>query len=196
MVGAASVASKLGKVFSISVFLILFSIILSNAAFESIEQKSFEPIIKDLGKRFVGVTQDLGDQSLKVIERRGVFDASLPLHSIAWEIFLVYGIFLASLASLFVWIKLFAIIIEKSPLSDSTSDFKNYGFAIIFFFAFQVVYLLATTENPNKFEVIAAPFISFVHLWNALPYFISPIAEQIQNVEDSPVANTTIAKLV
>lgn len=193
--GAASAFHGAQRLFTIAALTFFLSVILLHAAVVSIQAKSIEPGLRDIGQRFASQFGDLDDVSQKIIAQGGVYDASAPVLHRAGQAVWNYLLILAPLSMIYIWVLIFAKLFEYT-LSDSTSYFRNYLLGGLTFLVIQIIYLLYVNTDPDRVSVLMQPFLALWHLIQAIPHLISPIAEQIHRVESSEIANSTIAKVI
>lgn len=176
----------LSKLRTTLLFLVI-TVILINAVIISIETGSIEPGIKEVGNRFLLVTETLGEQSREIIQNQGTYN---PDDSF-FKAFLdfsknFYNIF-ESIIIIYFWMKIFTLLIMYTIISDSSKQTASFLVAIIIFFAMQIIFILAFTDKS-----ITAPFNAFMDFARAIPYIFKPAVKIVSQVSGQDlVTNVT-----
>src|SRR5258705_2976859 len=105
---------KLKNIFTISTVTLFLGILLAQAVIISIQAKSPEPGLKLIGKRFASATLDLDTQSLKIVQQRGVYDSADGSVKGVWHLLVAYFNLASAVFIIFVWLKLFAWLLERT----------------------------------------------------------------------------------
>ena len=185
------------RLLTYSFLTIIFFLIFANAISKSIEARSFEPLVTDIGGRFAYSTRELNRASLEVEENPRILDFSSGFFKGLWHGILVYSDLISSFSIIFLWIYLLAKLIGFSPFSDTSNVFRNYFMAIIIFFILQSMFLLATiavegnatgfTTGDNSIVYnLMLPFKAFGNFFRVIPILLSPFVRTIERFSDSP----------
>ncbi len=194
---AKGAAKGVFRIFSIS-FLALFIVIeLIQIVYLGIQTRSFQPVLTELGGKFLYTTQQLSNESKQLIAQGGV-----PINSVNLTVNPISGIwgvvkelsnFFTIIYTVFLWLKILTWLFGHSPFSNTSNAFKNVMFAVFIFVFFQSA-LIITTEAINHnidcfsgcgeksvSNYVLTPILSFKDFFQAIPYIIKPIS-QVANV--------------
>jgi hypothetical protein len=163
--------------FRVSLLSIVFVIILIQSVIISVEQKSIEPAIEELGNRFILVTETIDELSLEIIENKGSFDKEDGVFKSFLNFFKSIWVLLESLVIMYFWISILAKVSLKGILQDDSKTAASYTLGTIAFFVFQIIAIQAYTDKS-----MMAPFLAFRNLALALPYIFKPIADMAQKI--------------
>lgn len=192
---AAKVATKgvwIKRFFSFTILFVIFLIIFTNAIVESVQQRSFQPMIDDVAFRWVQTTFALQEESQIIIDQGGVYEPNQGFFRSAWQTFSSLSGVLGPIFIIYIWIKILMWGAAHSPLSGDISQWWNHvAIAVSFFFIFQVIFLLLFGHGIQAFAI---PFIAFWTFLKAIPFIISPIANVAERFvgEGSNMTNGSI----
>jgi len=201
-------AGKLGffKATSLSLSLIFIIITLVSIIYTGLHEKSFEPVIRELGNKFLYATQQLSSSSLQIIEQGGILPTSGGFWGSTWSFLVTMATFFSSFYIIYLWIFVLSKVISMSPFSENGKTFINYTLAIIIFLLLQSI-ILFTAAGINKeldcfsgcekstIKYLSTPYLSFYNFYKAVPYFLKPamdIGDKVLNKNPANIANTTI----
>lgn len=169
--------SFLSKI-KISFMIVAFAVIFLAAIIQSVENRSIEPLINEVGGRIAATTLDLNQESLKVIAQGKIIDTTQGIWKGLWASLVTYSGILSSLYFMLVWIMLLSWMVEKSFVGDSSRWFYNTSWGIILFIFFQIVYLLFVQPGDiTKQEALTIPFVAFWNFFKAFAIVIAPFAK-------------------
>ena len=162
---------------------IIFGIVFAKAAIDSYSQKSFVPIIREIGGKLTLATKELADQSTAIIESGNIYVNSL------WNIITTYAELIFAVLAIYAWIKLFAWLWARTPYSWPGNSFENTTIGVIVFAVFQVLFIVVVKAFAGEIHdwndagrAIAIPFIAFFLLFKAIVILINPVSKQIENL--------------
>lgn len=195
-VGAvARVASKgiwIKRFFIFTIMFIVFMIIFANAIVQSVQQRSFQPIVDDLGFRWLQTTFALEEESQTIIDQGGVYEANSGFFGSSGQAFFSISGTLGPILIIYVWIRVLMYIAARSPLSGDISQWGNHlAIAVTFFFFLQILILLLFGHGGQSFVI---PFRAFWTFFKAIPFILSPmsaIAERFIG-EGSNITNVSV----
>ena len=207
---AVKTVGGIGKTFAFAknflffgLLFITFLIIFSNAIVLSINQKSIDPLLNELGSRFFFASQSLEEASQAIIDQGGVYDSSGAWYSKIWSVISNSAELLFAILVVFTWIRVLAWIVKKSPLSNESNWFINYSLGLI---AFIVIAGIATvvraavagdiTSYTHAIYLLSLPVKSFITFFKALPYILSPIANILGKRHSAVNINETIVNAI
>ena len=176
-VAAAGRGFRIGKLFLFKklkwfLMFLIFGILIINAVLISVEAKSVEPGIAYIGEKFLYTTQNLGEESEKIIEQGGAYPTADGFFENLWNFLKnFYGIFTA-LFIMYVWIKILALIFLHGVLFDTSKQPIAFLLAVIAFFGLQMLFI-AGFGNGSLMD----PFRAIGSFFKSLPYMIKPLAK-------------------
>lgn len=151
---------------------LVFGIMLINAVIISVEAKSVEPGIIYIGGKFMYTTQNLGEESEKIISQGGVYPTEDGFFKNLRNFLKnFYGIF-AALFIMYIWIKVLSLIFLHGVLFDTSKQPVAFFLAIIAFFGLQMLFISAFAGGS-----LTEPFRAFGSFFKSLPYMIKPLAK-------------------
>lgn len=198
---AKSAAKGIFKIFSIS-FLALFIIIeLIQIVYLGIQTKSFQPILTELGGKFLYSTQQLSNESKQLIAQGGVPIESInltinPISGI-WGVIKELSNFFTIIYTVFIWLKILTWLFGHSPFSNTSNAFKNVMFAIFIFLFLQSALITTTAAIQHNIDCFSGcgdksvssylltPVLSFKDFFQAIPYIIKPISQVANTVKNA-----------
>lgn len=175
-------------------FSIVLLFVFLSAVMQSIDQRSWEPILTQVANKILLTASDLADQSRLIIEKGDIYDYSngfwKGLYAAAGSISgLIFAMF-----AVWAWIKAFAWLYARTPFSFPGNTFVNQFMAAVIFFVFQTMASLAAagiahelTSFSDAAEVMKQPFVALVLLIKALTVVFAPAAEAAQKTADGMV---------
>ena len=146
-------------------------------------QKDMPKGLEYLGSNFVKVTENLQNESLKLIESKTTIPEEQTKVQGIWEFLKnIYGIF-SALFIIYVWLWILAKILLAFPISDSSKQFTAWIIAIIIFLLLQMV----ITKS------FATPLQAFGDFGRAMVSLFKPATEKaIKSINDyTNISNTT-----
>ena len=200
MVGAGAVAKASGwgfakylKVFGLSLAIAIFFIIFAHAIVESIQQRSFEPFLKEVGQRVVLASKALQAESKAIVAQEGIYDGSEGRFAGIWGTIKQFSGLLGALIAVWGWLWVFNFFWSKSPWSYNA--FTTYTLAFLTFWGIQFVILLVTASRAgepvafvggeNSITYFAVqPLLAFVDFFKAVPYLLSPASKVVERIEN------------
>jgi len=165
-------------------FFLLF--ILINSITIGIQQGSIEPVIKDIGSRFLTPTLKIQQFSLEIISRGGIYKPTPHFWGGVWNFIMDIWSLLTQFYIILLWLKILALLVGISPLSDKSRAFVNWTLAILIFIVFQMLYI--ATINKGS---ILVPLLAFKDFARAFPYIIGPLS----NIGEVVVGNSNQANM-
>lgn len=191
--GAKSVGflTRLRQIFFWGSFVLVFLLVFYQSISESIETKSFMPIVNSLGSRFLLATQDLQTASDDIILKQGVYIEGDTWWSNLKNFFLTFADLYTALFIVYVWMKLLMWLYSKTPLSEEGKWFVNFLLAIGTFTVLQIIFLISAGAINKTIEsagdvarLTAIPFIAYWTFIKAIPYMLSPALDTIGKFVD------------
>ncbi len=179
--------SKLRKLITLSLFTFIFGIVFIGAVIDSIKERTFEPLIVEVGGRVFAVTHNLKTDSLEIIKNQGVYDPDDGFFTRSWSIIKTYAGLVSDLLIMWILLKFFIFIATTFLTGDRAKVGPNFLVGLVLFFGSQVVFVMFA-YGPDKFM---APFSAFLDFGRALPHIISPIAEIAGDFAGDPLINET-----
>lgn len=174
---------NLGKLFRLSFLSLFLTFIIINAIVLSIESKSIEPALKDIGGRLLYTTQNIQKLSLDIIENDGLYVPTPKffggIGNYLWNIWDLFS----NVYVCFLWITIFIKFYVWSPLSNESNKFVNLVLSICTFIILQAFFILILTsplEGQSRLEMSYTPVKAFYDFGRALPKLLSPV----QNIVD------------
>ena len=201
--GAQSVGifTRLRQFFFWGSFFIVFALLFYSAISESIATKSVQPIINELGQRFLLATQDLQTASEDIINNKGIYIPEQGWWENTKSFFLTFADIYAALFIVYVWLKLLMWLYSKTPLSEEGKWFINFLLAIMTFTVLQIIFLVsagAINKTINGAGDVAAltviPFKAYWTFLRAIPYMLSPALDAVGKIVDSNVTGVVHGK--
>jgi hypothetical protein len=162
--------------FSFTYFFIIFLLI--NAIFIGVHEKSIVTPIKDLGNRFLLITNEINNLSLEIINNKGISYEGNTFFSNLWSFISTNINLLTNLWMFYLWIKLFTFLYGYSPFSNESNKFINIALALVTIFITQAIGILiftVATVSTTKAQQLLIPFTAFYNLFNAFPYIFSSV---------------------
>jgi len=193
-VAAAGRRFRIGKLFLFKklrwfLMFLIFGIMLINAVIISVEAQSIEPGISYVGEKFLYTTQNLGEESEKIIEQGGAYPTADGFFENLWNFLKnFYGIFTA-LFIMYVWIKILALIFLHGVLFDTSKQPVAIFLAILAFFGLQMLFIAGFGSGS-----LMTPFKSFISFFKSIPYVIKPLAKISDTFVKSGVNVTNFTK--
>jgi len=184
-------------------FFFVFLIIFMKSLIPLATEGDIQPFIQEVGGRIVHAVQNLNTESLKIITNGFILDTSQGFWSGIWDMIVVYAILWFALYTIYIWIKVIAWLVEKSPFGDSSRFFANYSIAVLIFFTLQLIFLMTTGLSVGESSKLI--FESFRNFFKALPIIFFPIGELAEKVSPgkdglndlnnlTEIVNNTISK--
>jgi len=184
---------KLG-LFSLFLFFIIISTIIT-----AVNTGSIIPAIKDLGGRFLFITDNIKELSNKIIENEGIYiRKSNIFKSIGSYLWALWDLF-TNLYILYLWIKIFTKLYGWSPISNDSAKFANLCLAIVTFLILQMLFILIFIEptiGQSRFEQMYIPFTAFYDLFRAIPYLIPDFTRLTNSVSPNINGNKDITPII
>ena len=184
--GIGSTFVFLRKFAFFSLLFVVFLIIFSNAIIMSVEQKSFEPLLNELGGRFFLASQSLETASLDAIERGGIYDPAGPWYGDVWEFVSNLSELIFAVMVIWMWLRVLMWIVKKTPLSDESRWFTNFTLALLTFIVLEAAFILIKaavageiTDYRHALYLVSLPVRSFYSFFLALKFIFSPFASAI-----------------
>jgi hypothetical protein len=159
-------AKIFGGYMSFTFFAVFFIISIISITSSVIQNHDFGVAVKDLGSQFLNSTSKVNTISLdsktnsNIVTKTGVFKD-------IWNVLKYYGILYFALYSIYAFIFVLGFPVKLYNASETA---LHWFVGIIFFFAFQVMYILLTKSGS-----INTPFVMFYNLFMAAPNFLTPI---------------------
>lgn len=147
--------------------IILFSVIFINSIILSIEERSIEPFIKEMGNRFILVTNNLAIESQKIIDNGNIYVDTGNFLKDIWVSFSLLSGILSSLYIIFIWFLLITFIARHLI---SYEPYVTYIIFLLVFFGLQIIFIKIYEDLP-----ITTPFLSIYTFFKSIPYIIKPI---------------------
>jgi len=183
------------KVMFRSILIIALIFIFANAVFQGIQEKSFEPVAKDIGNKFFLASKNLQVASQEIIDNKGVYNIEDYSLTKIWNVFYNSSNLLSSIIIIITWIQVFMFIYKKSFFSDESHWFNNFFFSLITFIIIEAIAILSMSAinheiNSYKdvFLLISYPIISFYTFIKTMPYILSPVAERINDIYSNSIS--------
>lgn len=183
---ATSVKGGIGffRVIKIGLGIVLFGLVFINFLSIMIETHEVEQGLKYLGTTFFLTTQNIQDESQKIIDRGVIFPSENERFlSNFWEFMKNFGNLFVSLVIVYGWIWLLARFLLFFPLGDSSKIFAAWVLAILLFFLIQMVVITSFTDKS-----MMTPFLAFKDLGKAIYISIKPLIMKA-NQYDSGMEN-------
>lgn len=179
----SSGASSIGM-FSKIAFGLIILIIIGSIVTMILEEKNLTEGLYKAGETFFLSTKALGDESRNIVNNGGIIDTSHGFKTFFLTTFSSYGRLLLALLSVLLWIRIFAFFTSRP---DTSNYVMSYFLAIVFFYFFQVIFLLGyagVTKNINGFVgdnsvtyYLSLPVMCFWYFIKAIPFLIKPISK-------------------
>ena len=164
-IAGRSLFGTLGYIFKWSLLTIFIIFILGNAISIAVKERDITPAIKDIGSRLFLITKTINDQSLEIIERGGIYQATPKFWGGVWNMIADLGSLLSSIYIAWVWIKVMARLLVIFPIMDDSKTTTGYLLGIFIFFGLQIVLVLLTGNDS-----IMTPINAVYNLGRVLPY--------------------------
>jgi len=180
--------------------LIWFAFIVINAIVVGFQERSFEPVLIDVGGRMAEPTFALQSQFQQIIDNEGVYDASKGKFkgtlSAAWT----YISIISHLYTIFIW---FALLMFFFGLVDSSRKLFSFMLSLFIFYIGQVLFILLINPTIGVLGALVVPFGVIIIFIKAIPYLIKPIQIVADQVIPEPnitfpnqsVVNNTIPEV-
>ena len=179
------------KFFSIS-FLLLFLIIeLVQIIYLGVTTHSVQPILTELGGKFIFTTQQLGEASRQIIDQGGVQMGTVDLTqnpiSGVWGIIKNFSFFFTSFYTIFLWIAILNWIFAHTIFHNEAKSFFSVILAIFVFMFLQSALIMsnaAIAHNVDCFSgcgeksvisYITTPFTCFKDFFQAIGVIINSV---------------------
>lgn len=181
----------LGKIFRFKWTYYFIVILLIQAVSTGLNNGGGFEVLRSLGERFLGMSQELQSTSLKIIEDNAQFDGFWDLIKTLWV--LISSIWLISL-----WLKLFSNIWAYSPFSNESNKFINWTLGALFFLIVQIFYLFLFSEpldGQSKFDLFVTPIMALWDFGKAVILIFSSIGfkERIMPlIDESNLSNVCL----
>jgi hypothetical protein len=184
-----SATRGISKVLSIGFMSIFIVITLISIIYSVVENRSLEPIVKDLGGKWLLTTQKLSETSRQIVENGGVVSSSDSLFSKIWAIMKNFGLFFYYIYTIFVWLKILTYIVGRFPGQSIDRKFRNVSIAVFVFIFLQSILVFGNAAivkevdcfsgcgGKGVIDYMLTPLTSLVDVWKVLPYIFTPILE-------------------
>lgn len=168
-------------------FFLLF-IILINAIFLSVEQKSVIPLIEETGGRILLVTNDLKEISMEISTNEKLIDFSNGFWKGLWKAVVTFSELIFTLFIIYYWFKLIYWFFDKLT---NVSSIVNIILSIITFFFLQITFILLIMSlnihsglglSDSVIENLQVPFSSFVEFLKIFERLIENLSGQSEKI--------------
>lgn len=165
--GGWGILSKL-KLFFLIFF---FGIMLVNTVIISIQAHDASVGVKYIGNKFIKATDNLNNDSLKIIENKGIYNNSKGKLRGLWG--LIVGLYniSESLFTIYIWIKLLSLFAMHLIIFDSSKPTSSMMVGLILFIGTQMIFIKTFTDGD-----LMTPIYSFMNFIKSIPYMITPIS--------------------
>ena len=180
---------KLRKLLSFSLLGIFLVIILINSIVISVENKSIEPAIKDLGNRFIYSTEKINDISVQIIEQGGLTLPDNGFFSNTWLFLTTFSELFTQCYILYLWIKIFSWVCLRFVLWDDSKTTTASLISILF------VYFIQALLLAKKGGSMMMPIEAIINLIKSIPYIIQPAKDIADNFVGDNFSNVTSCSL-
>jgi len=210
IVKGAKAAGGIGKglllakrVFFIGFLFLTFLIIFMNAIIQSVNERSAEPLLTELGSRFFFASQALEIASQDVIDHQGMYDPEGPWYGDTWEWITNFSELIFAVLVIWTWMRVFMWIYKKSPISDESRWFVNFLLALGSFIILESMAIIIRAavagtiiDYKHAMYLASLPVQSFWTFFKCLPYVFGPIAESVGNKWETFNINDTAQAVV
>lgn len=133
--GAMGLLSSLWRYKFILLTIIALIIILWSAVLESYQERSFEPLVNEVGGRIFLIDKNI-QLSVQNANQEGYINSTKFIFEIMSQLWILFF-----LVKSLIW------IIGKTPLSNESNWFVNFALAILFLYILMTGYCLTYNEN-------------------------------------------------
>lgn len=190
------------KVLKFGLLFVFIGLILLEAVYVSVHQRSVAPFITTIGNRLAYSTNELSLASKEVISQGGIYKKTPDYWTGVWNFLKINYTFFISFYTLFMWIVVFAWLIARSPFSNKNNVFANYFFAVILFLLIQGIFILsmgAVNKTIDCFSgcdnssigYLISPVTSFKDFFIALEYILEPGFKLADDINKIPIINNS-----
>lgn len=181
-------------------FLSLFIFLLiCNTIYIGLQEKSFTPMLTNLGNTFLLSTQHISEISKEITQQGGAYVRTTDFWSGVGSYIWMYAKLFLYLYTIYGWLWLIMLILEWSPLYTGGHKFTVLLLAFGIFFVLQALILLGNAGIAKEIGCFSGcdksviyyftlPVMWLKDLFVALPYIIKP-GRQLANTF---IGNTTI----
>lgn len=183
----AQQASKFGggiarSFISYKIMFIFAFVILLNSVIISIEQRSIEPGLRDLGDRVLNPLIDLQEKSEEIIKNKGFFNAEDGFISKTGKTFLTYIQFLSPIFTLILWFKVFFFIGKHFIIMDTSRTFNAGLTAFMMLYIVQVLFIMFFSGEEISINMLYIPFKAIITMIKALPFLVPSAVDGFNKV--------------
>lgn len=184
---AAQGVSKLGFFGMISYgFLTLFVLLLVlNTIYVAVQEKSFTPVIKNLGETLLLSTQQVSEISREIIANDGAYIKTDNFWTGIWNYISMYGKLFIYIYSIYGWIWFIMLLLEWGPLYTGGHKFSVLLLALMIFFTLQALILVGNAGISKDIDCfsgcdksvmyyVTLPVTWIFDLVKAMPLIIKP----------------------
>jgi hypothetical protein len=147
---------------------------LVSAIMISVQANDITPGLQYLGNKTLTVTENLNEQSLKVIEQGGLYEKTDSFFKNIFNFFKSIWGFITALFIIWLWLRVLAWIFKKLIIMDDGKSTSSFLLAVIFFILIQILFIAIFTDKS-----MMTPINAFVNLVKAMPYIFKPITNMI-----------------
>jgi len=176
-----------------ALFLILFQ-----AIDQSIQEKSFTPIITSLGQQFFLATKNLQTSSQQILDRGVPFDNNLSLLKNIYNIFLVFSTFFTTFFIIYLWFKILYYLFSHSFFSQQGQFFISFSLSLVAFYVLNILFILvneAILHNINSIgdvsKILFIPISCFIVFVKASYFILKSLASHMPILSDKLNLNIT-----
>lgn len=185
------------KVFFISLAIFVFAIIFFNAVYQSIDQKSFTPILTEVGYRFLLATEALENSCNEIITQGGLYLQDDSLLRKSWNFIDFFTNVFFALGVIILWFKILMAIIKRSFFSTKDNWFVTFTLALLFFLIIMWGFSIGSAAIAHEINtwndfghILGTPFRAVKSLWEVIPYILEPTMDIVNKLPDAQTNNT------
>jgi len=164
----------IGMIWTIFTYAIILSILVT-AIVIAIQNKDINPGLQYLGNKTLIVTSNLNDESIKIIENKGIYVKSESTFVSIWNFLKSIWSFIVIVFIIYYWLKVLTWLFKKVIIQDDSKTTASFLLSILFFFGTQMLFIAVFTDKS-----IMIPITAMSNFVKALPFIFSPIANMIK----------------
>lgn len=185
-----------------SMFLLFLALFLGSII-ESVQTRSLEPMLYDLGGTLLLSTNELASTSQDIISTGNIYDFSNGVWHGIWNLLTLAAEFIAAAWIVYVWIKMFAWIVAQTPFSFPGNNFTNYSFGTLIYMVLQMLAITVLAAAFGKIGSITdaigymtVPWKALILFFKAIFVFFVPASEYIDKASGTKLNQSSLEALI
>lgn len=180
--------------FKFMFYFLFVMVMLMNTIVIVYQERDIEPGIKYLGGEWLGVTKQINEVSLTILDRGEILE-EVGFFRSAWFFIKNFWDLIESLIILYIWLKVLSWLLMKIGLWDDSKSSVALLWALTIFFLVQVIVIIGMFPG----DPWGLPFIAFFNLFKSLASIVIPslakVTEQLNGGNVSEIINNSIGNI-